>query len=84
MVLSPTTIEVKVELEIAITDELLRTKSSKFSSLPALLDDWLLLDDHLDETLLLDNATGSGVAPFVGFVLIAGEMVQMILRNRKG
>jgi hypothetical protein len=69
--------------EFAIPDDLLRKKMMKLSRFLAPLDACLRPDAPLDETLLLDQATSSGVAPVDGFVFNSGDSEWIVARDRE-
>jgi hypothetical protein len=64
---------VGVELNLAITDDVLRKGTIKFVPHLAPLDDCLHPDAPLDVAHLLDHAAASGVVPVDGTVVVTGD-----------
>ena len=80
---STTTLAAGVELNLAITDDVLRKGKPKLTLSRSPLDDCLSPDAPLDEALFLDQATSSGVAPVDGFIFDSDDCGWMNARDRE-
>jgi hypothetical protein len=67
---------------LAISGDVLQKGSMQLRRFLAPLDDCLRPDAPLDEALLLDQATSSGVAPDDGFIFDSGDCEWMNARDR--
>jgi hypothetical protein len=84
MVWSATSMTAGVELDFAITGEVLQKGSAKFVGLRKIQDDSFLPDDLRRQARLLDHAPEAGVACTAVFFLGSGVLARMELRAREG
>jgi hypothetical protein len=73
MAWSATSMAAGVELDFAITDDVLRKGIFKFALHFAPLDDCLHPEAPLDDALLHDQTAASGVTPVDGTVVVTGD-----------
>jgi hypothetical protein len=84
MVWSATSMTAGVELDFAITGEVLLNGSAKSVGLRKIQDDSFLPDDLRRQARLLDHAPEAGVACTAVFFLGSGVLARMELRAREG